>query len=371
MFEYEYRLTVSLKNKKEMYRILSKFKRLVRKTVVIYLDSFRFKEDKWEFKKVLSQKCVYFCGLWFRFVESQEIAFKHFSQEQHDSFYKKMGFKQSPFTFEYRNEIQLSKEAKLYTFERDQEIGMVFEYEQFLKRKKIPAPIPNPLVLRKFKSIFKLFNNKAPMPYELKPCQRKPVYHTKVLLSNCLVAIKHDGIFGHVQSYKNCIYESWEGNTNNLLNNASIGNGLVFGAEKMNDGTVILLDVYQVRGVPVYHTDSIFLEFMPQLKNLPVNYKIQTYYKDFKDVPTNVENSDGIIFHNLNDVIYKYKPKQTIDLLYNEGYFILKNEIKVKAKEQLTNGKIYECDLEYNVIKERKDRFTGNTIEQLTELNLI
>jgi hypothetical protein len=370
MFEYEYRLTVSLKNRKEMYNILSKFKN-VKKTMIIYLDSFRFKNNKWEFKEVLSQICVYYFGLWFKFVESRELAFKHLSQEQYDFFYKNMGFKQSPFTFEYRHEITLSKQAKLYTFERNQELGMVFEYEQCLKRKKIPAPVPNPQVLIKYNHILKLFSNKTPMPYELKHCQRKPVYHTDVTLSNCLIAVKHDGIFGHVCSYKNCIYELWEGNTNNLLLNASIGDGIVFGAEKMSDGTVILLDVYQVRGLPVYHTESIFLEFLPQLKNLPAHYKVQTYYKDLKDVPTNVEKSDGIIFHNLNDVIYKYKPRKTIDLLYNKGYFILKNNLKVKAQVPLLDGTIYECDLQYNVIKQRTDRFTGNTVDQLAELNMI
>lgn len=370
MFEYEYRLTVSLRNKKEMYTILSKFKN-VKKTLVVYLDSYRFKNDKWEIKKVLSQNCIYFSGLWFKFVESQELAFAHWSQEQHDSFYKKMGFKQSPFTFEYRHEIVLSKQAKLYTYEREQELGMVFEYETCLKRKKIPSPMPNPRVLKKFRRIFKLFLNKTPTPYVMKQCIRKPVYHTDVKLSNCLIAVKYDGIFGHVYSYENCIYEKWEGNTNNLLKDASIGNGIVFGAERMSDGTVILLDVYQVRGVPVYHTESVLLEFIPQLKNLPPNYKIQTYYKNLKDVPTNVENSDGIIFHNLNDTIYKYKPRKTMDLLHYGGYFILKNNLKVKAKEPLLDGKVYECDLHYNVIKQRTDRFTGNTVKQLTELKLI
>ncbi|GFT61750.1 hypothetical protein TNCV_2563791 [Trichonephila clavipes] len=39
----------------------------------------------------------------------------------------------------------------------------------------------------------------------------------------------------------------WEGNVQNLIKNVSIGNGIIYGAEKMKNGTVILLDVYQVR----------------------------------------------------------------------------------------------------------------------------
>ncbi|GFT33172.1 uncharacterized protein NPIL_640291 [Nephila pilipes] len=40
----------------------------------------------------------------------------------------------------------------------------------------------------------------------------------------------------------------WERNVQNILQDVSIGNGIIYGAERMKDGTVILLDVYQVRG---------------------------------------------------------------------------------------------------------------------------
>lgn len=368
MYEYEFRLTVSLRSKDELQHIISTFDN-VKKYTVIYLEKhFRRKNGIWEFKKIKKQVQTFYAGLWFKFVESKELAFHNFGSKRHDQFYKNSGYRQNPYTYEYRNEMCLSDKAKLYTFEKDQQYGLVFEYEHCTSKKKLKVLPIRSKKLEPYRDVFPLFSNKEPMPFMLNPCERKPVYHTSHTPNHSLVAAKHDGIFGIVMSYKNHICEYWEGNDYNPLEDASIGDGIVFGAEKMEDGSVILLDVYQVRGLPVVHTESVLLEYLPQLQNLPPHYRVQKYYKRVKDIPTEeLTDTDGIIYHSINDIIYKCKPRKTIDLMYQDGFFIVGDQ-KVITDKSLVNGAVYECDAQFNVIKRRLDRFTGNSAKQLAEV---
>lgn len=365
MYEYEYRLTASFSSQEEIDKIMSEFKN-AKKYTVLYMNYFRCKDDKWEIKNRLRQVAVYYEGLWFRFVESLELAFSNWNKQQYATFYQKMGFFQNPFIIEHRNEVR-SEKAKLYSFTRNNnEFGLVFEYEECLEKKKLKQLPIFPNCLKKYKkNVFPYFHKADSFPYTLKECTRKRVKHVLCRPKDALVAVKHDGVFGCIYSFKDYIYEMWEGNVRAIIPNTSIGDGIVFGAEKMDDGTVILLDVYQVQGVDVYHTHAIFLRYLPSIQNLPLHYKVQTYHKDV--IPNVNTQSDGIIYHTGSDIIYKQKPIQTIDLVYENGYFIT-DSIKIATDENLVNGRVYECDLNFNVIKPRLDRFVGNTANQLSEV---
>lgn len=367
MYEYEFRLSVTFPEKKDLYAIISSFPN-VKRYVVSYLKSFRFKDKKWELKTPVSQVAVYYDGLWFKFVVSKESKFSLFGVKKHKQFYETFGFYQGPLIFEYRYEIKLkSRKARLYAFERlDNRYGLVFEYEICVRKKKLKNLPIDTTVLQNFKHLFPFFHAGMSMPYILKTPTRKRVYHTDNVPKNSLIAVKHDGKFGFIYSYRNFIYEEWEGNDNFCLENTSLGDGIVFGAEKMPNGTVYLLDVYQVRGVPALHSESILLNYLSSLK-LPNHYKIQTYYKNLEGVPKESAECDGLIYHSVNDIVYKVKPVKTVDLLYENGYFKTRDK-SIQTNQRLVNGRVYECDLNLQVIKERPDRFMSNTTEQLAEI---
>lgn len=366
MHEYEFRLVVILPSVQYIKEFHNTFQNI--KTFTIkYAKYFRCKEHKWEIKKKLDQVIMYYDGLWFKFVKSIEKPFPAWTSNEYQTFYQTIGYYQNPFTIEHRYEVQLSQNAKIYTYIKNvTECGLVFELEVQTNSKKWKSV--NTSHLADYQNIFYLFRNKPVAPYNLTVCSRKRVKHTLKPIPNALVTVKHDGIFGLIYSYENYIHEMWEGNQQQTLLNQSIGNGIVFGAEKMTDGSIILLDVYQVRGVPACGVETILLEYLPSLKQyLPSHYKIQNYVKNLKDLPTDCLKCDGIIYHTLNDTIYKVKEKQTIDLLYENGYFVF-GENKIATTEKLVDGVVYECDLFFKVIKPRPDRFISNSMDQLHEV---
>lgn len=366
MFEYEYRLHVGLDSFRDMHQILLSISPNIKTLTVKFAKHFCLKKDVWEIKKKLNTYAVYYLSQWFKFVESEEKTFSVWTANEHKSFYKLISFYQYPLTIEHRYQIDLSKKSKIYGYVKNgTQFGLVFELEVKCSREKIKKLPIDLKKLKKYRNILHVFKKGYILPYELGRCERKRVYHTLKPIQNAYAAIKHDGIFGLVYSYDNYIYEMWEGNEFKLIKNKTLGNGFVFAAEKLNDNEIILLDVYQVRGYKVLHLESVFFDFLPNLA-LPPHYKVQTYFKDYKKLETS-DKSDGIIFHTKRDKIFKFKPIKTIDLLYENGYFLV-NDLKIPTSERLINGVVYECNSNFKVIKERPDRFISNTLKQINEV---
>lgn len=370
MFEYEYRLHVRLHSIDEIRQILCQLNLNINTYTVKYVKYFRQKNSTWEIKQQRNSFAVYHLTQWFKFVESEEISFNKWSKQDYKLFYQSLVFNQQPFTIEHRYQIDFTSDAKLYGYAKNNDtFGLVFELEVQLSKHRIKNIPLYTEKLNKYEEIFNLFSKGFDLPYELGHCQRKRVYHTRKPVKDAYVAVKHDGVFGLVLSYKNYIYEKWEGNDSKIIPNFTLGNGIVFAAEKMKDETIILLDVYEFRGLRVLNVESIFFDFLPSLK-LPMHYKVQTYKKKIEDLQF-TDSSDGIIYHTLQGEVYKYKPNKTIDLLYEKGCFILDHEKIPTSQSNLKNGVVYECDLNLQVIKERPDRFVSNSREQVLEAGFL
>ncbi|GBO07119.1 hypothetical protein AVEN_66169-1, partial [Araneus ventricosus] len=307
MLECEFRLVVTDPDAFQSLDIFDGIKHVYK--VVYAKPHFRFKAGRWEVKRIIEQMILYHNGLWVRWVKSNEIPFRSWTLKTHSRFVDATGFFQNPFLIEYRKEINIDTQAKIFAFRKKKECGLVFEYES---KNGILDVTP----LNKYTSIFEtLFRNKSVPKYILQPCIRKPVRPISAIKENCLVARKYDGIFGFVYSYSDHIYELWEDNVQRVRRGDSLGDGLVFSAEMIHDVT-ILLDVYQVRGLPTTCRQSILLDFLPQLQ-LPSGYRVQKYCKDVSELPHTPFKTDGLIFHDtLTDRIYKLKQTHTYDLVY-------------------------------------------------------
>ncbi|GFR29466.1 uncharacterized protein TNCT_341141 [Trichonephila clavata] len=87
--------------------------------------------------------------------------------------------------------------------------------------------------------------------------------------------------------------------------------------------------------------------------------------------------TDGYIIHNTKtDKIVKVKHTHSLDVVYMDGFFWLPGKEKpglyrrFKALEKgLQNEHVYEVSVKNgNVLRERKDRFIGNTWEQIENI---
>lgn len=386
---------------------------------------FRLKDpDTLEWKKILSTRTVYHDGLWFKFVESEEISFAKWSKPTTVQFLTQAGHTSHPVSVEFRHE--LSSETfpgiKLYAFRKFENMrpryGVVFEFEigcfdhrqsnssnlaassayyhlplykRFYRFLQHPSFSPNkpslfPPLPPSFGGSF-LSDPSGDDRLVRKPVVPVSVSHAHQLLhssgSVILSASKHDGTFGFVHSRANLLREVWEDNIRRVHQNATLGIDYVFGAERMADGSVVLLDVYRVNGSSVRTTQSLLTDFLPRL-TLPghLNYRVQTYQRALPSLlyELSVENKiqtsacDGIVLHDVTaDVIYKLKQKHTIDLVHFDGTYLLPNGEKIKVPEgfenALRNGSVYECTLDTFVpLRRRDDRFVGNSAEQWSQL---
>lgn len=376
MYEYEFRIAISTPLTSNEF--LKYFPNAFHFFVIYAKPQFRWRQNQWETKKKLRSVTTYYDTLWFKLIESKELKFKEWNKTTHRQFIHSVALSQNPFKFENRTQIDLGKNAKLYNFRKDDISGIAFELEigTFSKRwKTMYHDLTDRLA--PFKELFYLFRDKPSIPYTLKPCTRKPVRAVESIENskNILIAKKYDGVFGFVYSYPDRICEYWEGNERRVKKNISLGDGIVFGAERMSNGTVILLDVYQVQGLPTIDRKRILTEFLPRV-SLPTGYQVQFYYSDLQDIPPDIDGipTDGLIFHDVSkDRIYKQKVIHTIDLVYVDGYFQLPDGKRIKYPNvaSLEDGAVYEIDIRGNdlkIIKKRNDRFTGNTKKQLTEV---
>lgn len=366
MYEYEFRIIITLPDLKSVFELLNQ---PTNNYIVKYIKHFRYKGESWEFKKKLREIMIYHFKTdnWIKFVESKEIPFHKWKKKYYTEFKQHLAFKQNIFDIEYRYEIQIDENAKLYGYNKNNtEFGLVFELEVYnneTRYKKLPIDTDK---LNPYVETLKLFYKQTPPAYTLYKCTRKPVLNTNEEVKDSLKAIKHDGIFGHVYSYKDYIYEEWEDGVQNLFQDQTLGNGIVYGAERL-DNRVILLYVVQVRGLVVLNVRDILSNYLMTLPaNAPTRYNVQYYYDKLEHIKDD-GNLEGVIFHTYDDKIYKMKNKYTIDLLYENGFFITKQGL-IQCKEKgLKNGVVYECDLNCNVIKRRDDRYQSNTPSQLKQ----
>lgn len=375
MHEYEFRLVVQAGTPFEPF--LTMFGNRLNKQLVLYAKPhFRFRDNYWEVKRIIDTKMAYHDRTWFKWIHSKEIPFKDWKSSTCLQFLHNTGNFQNAFRVEYRHSLTLDAEAKIYTFQHSTDAyRLVFEWEY--------GSFPNPKKsfnyklllesLSRYRSVYGMMQQRfTSPPYVLKESIiRKPVTSIPLVPSSTcdryLYAYKLDGTFGLVYSYANVVKERWEDYERVVRQDVSLGDGFVFAAEKLDNGTVVLLDVYQVRGFDTvaWCRKAILLDFLPQL-SLPENYAIQIYSLDKAMLPSPSCRTDGWIVHDiLKDTIFKVKPYRSIDVVYYKGYFLLP-ESRIRSSESLEDGCVYEISTEDgSVIRKRVDRFKGNTQEQL------
>ncbi|GFQ80226.1 uncharacterized protein TNCT_127281 [Trichonephila clavata] len=153
---------------------------------------------------------------------------------------------------------------------------------------------------------------------------------------------------------------------------------MVFSAEKLSNGIVVLLDVYQVRGFPTvqWNREIVLINFLQHL-SLPEGYETQKYCQRVEELPMTRHETDGYIVHNTKtDKILKVKHTHSLDVVYMDGYFWLPGKEKpglyrrFKALEKgLQNGHVYEVSVKNGgVLRKRNDRFVGNTWKQIENI---
>lgn len=392
MHEYEFRLVVQspLPFLTVMHDILEAWGQntLQEQHVWYAKPHFRYRNKFLEIKSIVSTEAVYYDGLWFRWIYSLEIPYKQWSRSHHSKFLDMVGNYQCPFQKETRLYLKLDSQAQVYTFQDlDGHYRLVFEWEQgtFLKplEKSPTSSLLN--ALDPYDKVLEHFRTFSPPSYELNEFMiRKPVTcveNLDVLKDDeFLIAHKLDGIFGLVFSYANYIKEKWEGYVKKRHNGITLGDGIVFAAEKMPDNTVVLLDVYQVRGVPTakWCRQNILVNYF-SLLHLPEGYQVQKYCYSVMQLTNCPYPTDGYICHNMRtDEIFKVKTNHSLDVVYMDGFFWLPSKDKpglckrFKSLENntfLKEGHVYEVsNRSGRVIRERTDRFTGNTWQQIENI---
>ncbi|GFT22697.1 uncharacterized protein TNCV_833201 [Trichonephila clavipes] len=179
--------------------------------------------------------------------------------------------------------------------------------------------------LGKHWKVYEYFRSFSPPPYHInETLSRKPV----TCVANFqglegVVAHKLDGTFGLVYSFPNYIKEKWEGGIHKIHKGITLGDGIVFSAEKLSNGTVVLLDVYQVRGFPTvqWNREIVLTNFLQHL-SLPEGYETQKYYHRIEDLPMIRNETDGYIIHDTKtDKIVKVKHTHSLDVVYMDGFF--------------------------------------------------
>lgn len=372
MHEYEFRLVIQSS---------APFLPLLKNNItgcqrIIYIEPhFRFRDGCLELKEKKNTEMVYFDGLWFRWVHSIETSFEDWTRKTRLAFIHASCNFQDPFRVETRYIRMLDDEAQIYTFQHDTgSYRLVFEWEYGAFSTPIQT-LPATFLfqsLKKYRNVLALFKEYPSPAFVFKETFfRNPVMYISEVPNNStkryLFAHKLDGTFGLIYSYLDRVKQKWEGYECVQQNGITLGDGIVFAAEKMQNGKIILLDVYRVRGykTATWSRRKIFKEFLPQLQ-LPAGYDIQRYRFNVRNLPKVPYKTDGLIVHDIiRNEVFKIKQNHSIDLVYSNGYFWLPDG-RIKASEPLENGCVYEISIKNGqVVRKRSDRFTGNTAEQL------
>lgn len=379
MNEYEFRLVGQ--HPQPLDHVLERMGPVETQIVTYLKPHFRMRRRCLETKVKQSTHAVYFEGLWFRWVHSVETSFHKWSTNTHSKFVNQFHNFACPFWSETRKIVKLDDRAQVYTFrDRDGMYRLVFEWEYGMFEKPLNK-IPNKVSrLKRYRDIFQHFRSLEVPTYTLNESLlvRKSVAYTGVNSDgHWLIAHKWDGIFGFVYSYKDHVRDKWEDETEHVRYGVSLGDGIVFSAERVDD-TIVLLDVYQVRGYPTatWSRRAILTEFLPGL-TLPDGFRVQQYRTLRNELPEPQMKTDGYIWHNtVTDEIVKLKQHHSIDVLYMDGYFILPSMQGKKLqfpclekKKRMLNGHVYEVSIENGrVLRKRTDRWTGNTWEQIKNI---
>lgn len=352
-----------------------------RRRVVYAKPHFRLRDGLLQVKRTERRQAVYHDRLWFRWVESLELPFERWRASDHVAWTNACGNYQNGFVVESRREIHPDRHVQIYTFDGQADRGIVFEWElgEFESRRDTLCPPPEALAsLEKYRSVYDLFRNHPypPSPRNGSPCSRKPVIPiaARHLKENELVAYKHDGTFCLVYSFPDVVKVRCEGNAYRVLRSVTLGDGVVFAGEKLKDGTIVLLDVYRMHGMPVSPCcrRAVLKTFLRKLP-LPEGFEVQKYRDSVQKLALPPPQfCDGWIIHDVVlDKVYKVKNAHTLDVVYVDGNFELSDGTKMPCRETkrtMKNGQVYEIDMEGNVLKRRRDRFTGNTVQQLKRI---
>lgn len=371
--EYEFRLVVQ---HHEPFHL--PFPNIKTQRVVYIKPHFRFKNGILERKTVLKTEMVLHDKLWFKWVHSIESPYERWNERTHKKFLEAVGNFQCPFHVETRQVVTLDDHAQLYTFKAaDGMYHMVFEWEYGTFPKQLTS-LPTHWLLEclgKYREVYRTFSQFSNPSYRINDSMtRKTVKCIPELFysDHYVVAQKWDGIFGFVYSFPNYLIERWEGGLRRKRLNMTLGDGIVYSAEKL-ENVVVLLDVYQVRGHPVasWNRQSVLLDYLPSLK-LPEGYRAQRYYNSAFELPKADLRTDGYIMHNVEqDTIFKVKQMHTLDVVYKDGHFHMpENSFECLEDEStMVAGHVYEVSLtDGRVVRKRMDRMTGNTLQQIRNI---
>lgn len=382
MHEYEFRLVVE--DSASFLPLMQRLPHPYQVQVVYYLKPhFRFRHGTFETKRVESTRAVYHDGLWFRWVHSVETPYASWSRATYLSFLHNLGNYQDPLTVETRYVMAIDARAQLYTFRNG--VGafrLVFEWEHGTFARPQTRLDARPLLdaLKTYRPFYGLMRHYRSPAFQLSEhMTRRPVATIDAVPETTtggeqqkyVYAHKLDGVFGLVYSYRDKIKEKWEGYECVVRKNVSLGDGLVFAAERLDGGQVYLLDVYQVRGHDTIQwcRRDILLDFLANLDVAGVDgYHVQKYVCQVEGLDANpTVKTDGIIIHDVvQDAIYKLKTHHSVDLVYDQGYFYLPSGRFKSLEKGLEDGCVYEISTkEGRVMRKRTDRFKGNTAVQL------
>lgn len=377
MHEYEFRLVVQ--DSSSFLPLLQSLGYPVKNQLVYYLKPhFRFRNGTFEMKRIESTHAVYHDGLWFKWVHSVEKPYATWSRDTCLTFLHNIGNFQDPIRPESRAFVAIDSHAQLYCFTKDpRRHRLVFEWEYGTFRKSLTHFDSDLLLgtLHRYKNIYDRMRGFASPPFQLDETytRRSVTCIASVPDGNqYLFAHKLDGTFGLIHSYRNRIKEKWEGYECIVRHNVTLGEGLVFAAERLEGGQIYLLDVYQVRGCETagWCRRDILLEFLPRLR-LIEGYFVQTYAANRETLDPNPSvRVDGVIVHDVKrDVIYKYKTNHSIDVVYYKDYFYMPNGRFQSLIKGLEDGSVYEISTkDGSVVRKREDRFKGNSISQLENI---
>ncbi|GFX88559.1 uncharacterized protein TNCV_2659701 [Trichonephila clavipes] len=186
--------------------------------------------------------------------------------------------------------------------------------------------------LGKYWKVYEYFRSFTPPPYRInETLSRKPV--TCVASFHGLEGIvthKLDGTFGLVYSFPKYIKEKWEGGIHKIRKGITLGDGIVFSAEKLSNDMVVLLDVYQVREFPTvqWNRENVLIHFLLHL-SLPEGYETQKYCHKIEDLPMTRYETDGYIIHNTKtDKIVKVKLTHSLYVVYMDSFFLVTHQGK-------------------------------------------
>lgn len=372
MHEYEFRLVV-----RSDRNFLELFQYQAVESVFFQKPFFRFRRNLLEVKRLVGAEAVYHDGLWFKWVHSIETPYEKWTRAIHEKFVDRSQNAQCPYTRQVRHHIQLDEHAQVYTFKQNEEFLLVFEYEYGTFSQE-QTSFPYEGLLKKLSEYRHIYDRFRAYEYQWSEKMDETMTRKRVECireppeTNVLVAHKWDGDFGIVYSYRDRVKEKWEGNRYIFRLGISLGDGIAFAAERMPK-TVVLLDVYQVRGLPTtgWNRRAILSEFLPTVQ-LVDGYVSQRYEARLQDLKPACMKTDGLIYHDTAlDIAYKWKPKHSVDVMYHDGYFLM-NDTRFKCLEdpaQMRDGNVYEVSTENGrVIRRRGDRFTGNTAKQIAKI---